>query len=154
MHKFKEKEYEVIEQQYYIDEEGNKYNVDGKYVILSPSKREAEVAKMLGSLYGGKIRIIPRVNEPEGIKTPDYIIENEKFDLKEIKGKGKNTLDNTICKKEKQANNFIFDISETELKYNEIINQISNIYKSEHRKWVDKIILIKYDKIIKIFKRV
>lgn len=147
------KRYKIIMQEFYIDDNGNKYNVDGKHVILDPSQREIEVANMLGKLYGGKIRIIPRVNEPENIKTPDYIIKNEKFDLKEISGNGRNTLYDAIGKQRRQANNFIFDISKTELSEMEVINQIKNIYNSKHRTWVDKIILIENKKILNIYKR-
>ena len=66
--------YKIIEQQYYIDDNGIKYDVDGKYVVLKPTQREKEVANLLGKLYGGEIKIIPRINMPERIKTPDYEI--------------------------------------------------------------------------------
>lgn len=145
--------YTVKEQQYYIDNNGIKYKVDGKHIIIEPTIREKEVANLLGEIYGGQVNIIPRVNEPANIKTPDYIIDNEKFDLKEITGNGKNTLDNAIRKQEKQANNFIFDISKTKMDLNEAIKQIQNIYNSEHRKWVNEIILIKNNKLIKVFRR-
>lgn len=49
---------------------------------MKPTPREKEVAGILGRIYGGKVRLIPRVNKPEGIKTPDYMIENRKYDLK------------------------------------------------------------------------
>ena len=68
------KQYEVKERQYYKAEDGTKYNVDGKHVILNPTTREKEVAEILGKIYGGQVDIIPRVNEPANIKTPDYII--------------------------------------------------------------------------------
>lgn len=149
----KAKKYKVKEQQYYKDEKGNKYKVDGKNIVLEPTKREKEVANILGKMYGGQVRIIPRVNEPPNIKTPDYIVNNEKFDLKEIKGTGKNTLDNAIRKQEKQASNFIFDVSKTTMNNKEIIRQIENIYKSKHREWVNKIIIVKNNEIIKVYNR-
>lgn len=149
----KAKKYKVKEQQYYKDEKGNKYKVDGKNVVLEPTKREKEVANILGKMYGGKISIIPRVNEPPNIKTPDYMINSEKFDLKEITGTGKNTLDNAIRKQEKQASNFIFDVSKTTMNNKEIIRQIENIYKSKHREWVNKIIIVKNNELIKVYNR-
>lgn len=88
-----------------------------------------------------------------GIKTPDYMIGDKKFDLKEISGNGKNTLDSAIKKQEKQAENFIFDISKSEMSEKEAVNQIEKIFNSEHRKWIKQIILIKNDKIIKIYLR-
>ena len=147
------KKYQIRKQKYFISNNEERYNVDGKNVILKPTKQEIEVAKILGEIFGGKIRIIPKVNVPEGIKTPDYIIKNDKFDLKGIKGNGKNTIDSAIKKQEKQANNFIFDISDSKMNKKEAIYQIKRIYNSKHREWIRKIILIKHNKIIKIYER-
>jgi hypothetical protein len=145
--------YEIEEQKYFVDNNGSKYNVDGKKVILEPTDKEKEVANLLGEIYGGKVRIIPRINEPAGIKTPDYMIENRKYDLKEIYGNSKNTLYNAIAKKKEQSDNFIFDISNTKMNIIEAINQIQGIYKSKHKDWVNEIILIKNNQILKMYKR-
>lgn len=147
------KKYQVRKQKYFIDNEGVRYNVDGKYVILKPTQREIEVAGILGEMVGGRVNIVPRINEPEGIKTPDYIINGKKFDLKEIKGNSKNSLYNALGKQRKQADNFVFDISNTEINEKEAIIQIKSIYNSNHRKWVRDLILIRNNKILKIYKR-
>lgn len=147
------KEYKVEEQPYFVDENNNKYKVDGKHVIMSPTNREKEVAKLLGEIYGGKIKIIPRVNEPTNIKTPDYIIRGERFDLKEIVGNGRYVIQGNLKGKEKQANNFVIDISKSEMETIEAIEQIRSIYKSKHYTWVDKILLIKGENVLKIYKR-
>ena len=146
-------EYELVEQQYYIDEEGNRYNVDNKYVILKPTEREKEVANMLGELYGGKVKIIPRVNEPKNIKTPDYIVKNKRYDLKQINGNGKYVIQGNLKGKQKQADNFIIDITNSKLDTEEAINQIQNIYSSKHYLWLDRMILLKDKEFLKIYKR-
>ena len=89
----------------------------------------------------------------KNIETPDYIINGEKFDLKEIYGNGKNTLDTAISKKRNQSTNFIFDITKTKMSKEEAIDQINRIYESKHRQWVDKIILIMNMNILKIYQR-
>lgn len=71
------KKYQIKKQKYFIDDNGTKYNVDGKHVIFKPTKREIEVAELIGQAIGGKVNIIPRINKPIGIKTPDYIVNNE-----------------------------------------------------------------------------
>jgi len=147
------KQPEIMEQQYYIDIEGTKYKVDNKNVKIKANLKEREVAKLLSQLYRQPVYLIPVVLNPQGIKTPDYIINKEKFDLKEILGNGKNTLDTAISKKKMQSNNFIFDITNSKMKENTAIEQIKKIYNSKNRLWVDKIILIKDNKILKIFKR-
>ena len=149
----KVQKYKVKEQQYYKDDKGNKYEVDNKNVKIKHTEKEKEVARVLGKLYGGEVRLVPVVLNPQGIKTPDYIINNEKFDLKEIFGNGKNTFDTAISKKKKQSNNFIFDISQTKMNKEEAMRQIEKIYTSNNRTWIDTIILIKNNKVLKIYKR-
>lgn len=145
--------YKVKEQNYFVDENKNKYVVDNKYVLLEPTQREKEVANMLGKLYGGKIKIIPRVNIPEGIKTPDYIIRNKKYDLKQIGGSGKYVIQGNIKDKQKQAENFIIDITKSKLSIEDSVRQIQSIYNSKHYLWLDRIILIKDKEFLKIYKR-
>ena len=53
----------------------------------------------------------------------------------------------------KNGGYFIFDISNTEMKKDETIKQVENIYKSKHRDWVNKIIIIKNNKVIKVYNR-
>lgn len=147
------KKYKVKEKQYYQAEDGTKYNIDGRHVVLNPTTREKEVAEILGKAYGGQVNIIPKVNEPANIKTPDYIINNERFDLKEITGSGKYVIEGNIRKKKNQANNFIIDITNTKMDIKEIERQIASIYISKRYLWVDKIFIVKEDSIIKIYKR-
>ena len=147
------KHYQLKKQKYFIDNDGNKYNVDGKHVILKPTEREIEVAKLLGNVIGGKVSLIPRINEPFGIKTPDYIINNEKFDLKQLTGCGKYVIEGNLKKKMKQSNNFIIDLTRTEMKLEEVNRQIEGIYVSKRFWWIDKIFIIKGNAIIKVYRR-
>lgn len=146
-------DFKLIEQQYYIDENGNRYNVDGKYILLEPTEREKEVANMLGELYGGKIKIIPRINEPKNIKTPDYIVKNKRYDLKQISGSGKYVIQGNLKGKQKQADNFVIDITKSKMSTDEAIRQVENIYNSKHFLWLDRIILLKDKEFLKIYKR-
>ncbi len=145
--------YQIKKQKYFIDDNGTRYTVDGKHVKLEPSEREIEVANLMGLIFGGKVNIIPRISYPQGIKTPDYIINNERFDLKTLKENNKNTIYNALHKQKLQADNFIIDISINGMTQVEAENQIKNIYKSRHTEWIKRIILIKDDKILKIFIR-
>lgn len=114
---------------------------------------EIKIACILGEIFGKEINIIPVVLYPLGIKTPDYIINGEKFDLKQIFGNKRNTLYDALTRKSEQANNFIFDITKSKMNVEEAIAQIERMYGSQHRKWVDKIVLIRDNKILKIYER-
>lgn len=129
------------------------YTVDGKNVLLDYSDKERQIAELLKEELGGKISMVPRVLNPQGISTPDYIFRDEAFDLKELSGTSKNLVYNAIAKKKRQASNFILDISKSPLDENEIIRQIEEVYWSRHTMFVQKIIVIKDGKIRKIYKR-
>ncbi len=129
------------------------YKVDGKHVILDNTGKEKETAKLLAESLNKQIQIVPRVVYPQGVSTPDYIIENKKFDLKEPTGSGKNLLYNMVHKKKNQANNFIFDVSNCPLDDDTIYNQVKELYASSHTAFIDEIIIIKGGKVIKKYKR-
>lgn len=129
------------------------YTVDDKNVLLDYSNKERRIAELLKEELGGKIFMVPRVLNPQGISTPDYIFRDEAFDLKELSGTSKNLVYNAIAKKKRQASNFILDISKSPLDENEITRQIEDIYWSRHTMFVQKIIVIKDEKIRKIYKR-
>ena len=149
----KNNSHEVKDAKYYEDAKGNKYYVDGKNVVIDYSVSEKNVANWLKETFGGEIYMLPRINIPEGIQTADYLFRGEKWDLKEIKSTGKNVLDNRVNGLKKQANNFIFDISNTSISIKEIKNQIDKLYESPNRKWINKIMLIKNQKLICIYIR-
>lgn len=147
------KKYQIKKQKYFIDNNGTKYNVDGRQVLLKTTQEEKEIANILGQTLGGKVKLVPVILKPKGIQTPDYIINNKRFDLKQIIGNGKNTLDTAINKKRKQSDNFVFDITKTEMSMEQALLQIERIYNAKNRTWINTIILIKDKKVLRIFKR-
>ena len=86
----------------------------------------------------------PRVNKPDGIQTADYIFKNECWDLREITEIGKNILFHAIEDHERQAHNFIFDITKTKLRNEEIMERLEKLYK---------IIIKSHNKLIKVTKK-
>ncbi len=118
---------------------GTTYQVDGKHVISRSTKQEREIAAMLSMKYGKKVELVPQVMYLQGIQTPDYLIDGERFDLKSFKSDGKNLIYNMVSKKKNQAPNFIFDFTKCPLSENEIERQIKNLYASTHTRFIEKI---------------
>ena len=149
----------------YVDEENvvqeldaiqvgeDSFEVDGKTVIQDHSEHEKEVGKVLSEFLKQDVYLVPRVLYPQGIKTPDYIIGGEKYDLKEIQGTSKNVIDGAIKAQERQAHRFVLDISKTALMPEEIYRQISSVFESKRRSWVEEIIVVSDMEIIKIVQR-
>lgn len=133
--------------------EGQTYKVDGRHVILSYSSAEKQIAELLKKELGGEIFMAPRVLYPAGISTPDYIFRGKRFDLKCLSGESKNLIYNAICKKRKQADNFILDFTECKLSDEELLRQIEEIYWSKHTNFVNTIIAVRDEKILKIYSR-
>lgn len=154
------KEWKTVEQkvseiedmlEYTID--GKTYNVDGKKVLLDYSIHEKNIAQLIAKETGKKIKMVPRITYPQGIQTPDYLIDGARFDLKTPLGNGKNTLYGMVKSKKRQANNFVICADKTELSIEELKRQILDIYYSKNTSFVDIIILIKDNKLINVFKR-
>jgi len=131
---------------------GEVYKVDGKHVVLDYKKEEFNIAKIIAEKYGKEVFMVPRVNEPAGISTPDYRINGENYDLKTIsKDATNNTIFNRIQKAKKQSNNFILDLSNCTLDDSIIQSQIEKIYTSIGTKHANKVVLIKDSDVIKAF---
>lgn len=121
--------------------------------MLDPKENEKQIAEVVGKYKGKEVNIVPRIVFPQGISTPDYLIDGKKFDLKSPKGSGKSALYDMLHKKKNQADNFIFDISNCGLTVEEAKKQIEGIYKSSHTKFVEEIILVKDGKVIKEYRK-
>lgn len=142
----------IIEKQEYTVGD-TRYKVDGKHVILHPDAQERQIADMLGAKYGKNVEFVPQVIFPQGVQTPDYMVDGDRFDLKSPIGKGKNLIYGLIAKKRKQADNFIVDISNCPLSVEEIMVQIEGLYMSPRVGFLEKVVLVKNMEILKVYGR-
>lgn len=112
---------------------GQKYQVDGKHVVLDYSQKEKEVGEWLSKTFGKHVQMAPRVNFPEKIPSPDYLVNGLKFDLKEITGSGKGVVDGNLRKAKQQSENVVFDVTRTKLSNDEILSQLEKVYDLNRR---------------------
>lgn len=107
-------------------------------------EQEKRVAKLLWEEFGGDIKLLPEVKEPKYIQMADYLWNGVRYDLKTPEKRNKDTFYNAIHRKKKQAHNFIIDIS-----------QMKRLYSRMGTKgFVETLILIKDDKVIKILEKI
>ena len=137
----------------YIIKDGTVYIYDGKNITYDISHGEIDCARWIIETFGGKIYILPKINVPNGIKTADYLYNNEYWDLKRVFTNGKRIIDNRLNNTRKQASNYIIDISKSSMSNRTAISQIKNIYNSKNRSWIQKIILKGKNKKIYIFQK-
>ena len=131
--------------------DGQRYEIDGHHVKFEPSQHEREIAEVLAEQMHDRVILQPKVEHPPGIRMPDYVIAGKGYDLKSISGNGKNTLDNAVKDKKGQATNFVLDITNFAVSEDEMLRQASHVI--ERREWIDKVILIRNNEIIRIFER-
>ena len=144
----------TVKKQNFYKNNGINYKIDGHNVVYRHDEREIEVAQILNSTFGGNVRILPNINFPQGIKSPDYLYKGEMTDLKRItSNRTKDCIKTALKNKEKQANNFIIDNTAQTVSDEDIIKQIEKIYENEGFLWINKIYLLKNKEFIKIFKR-
>lgn len=133
---------------------GETYKVDGHNVVLDHDPHEKEIAELLEREVGGEIYLVPRVNNPQGVSTPDYLFHGRGYDLKTLGEKaGPNTMFQRVKKAKRQSRNFIIDVSDTKLDRETIAQQISKIFWSENTRFVDEIVIINDGRIVQVAKR-
>ena len=133
-----------------IDGKTFKVNKQNK---ITHENNEILIAKWLTKNLGGILEYLPNIKEEEGVQCADYLYKKEFWDLKELNGNGKRTLEDAIKRKKKQAHNFIIDITNSKMSKEELLKQAINIYDSKSLKWVNKLILKKNNELIAILKR-
>lgn len=122
--------------------------------MLDYSPHEKEIAELLEREVGGELFMVPRVNNPQGVSTPDYLFHGKGYDLKTIgENAGANTIFNRIKKAKKQAGSFIIDVTESNLSSDVIDNQLEKIYTRPDTDWVDEIVIIHDSSIMRVSKR-
>ena len=143
----------VLELQEYASG-GATYKVDGHNVVLDHDAHEKEIVELLEREVGGEIYLVPRVNNPQGVPTPDYLFHGRGYDLKTLSEKaGPNTMFQRVKKAKRQSRNFIIDVSDTKLDRETIAQQISKIFWSENTRFVDEIVIINDGRIVQVAKR-
>lgn len=144
----------AVKELYTYTVNGASYTVDGHNVVLDYSDHEKEIADLLEREFGGELFMVPRVNNPQGISTPDYLFRGKGYDLKTIgAGAGENAIFNRLKKAKRQAHNFIIDVTNVTFDDKTIEEQIVKIFWSDNTKFVDEIIVIRGNKILKVAKR-
>lgn len=133
---------------------GVTYMVDGHSVVLDHSAHEKEIAELLEREIGGELFMVPRVNSPQGVSTPDYLFHGIAYDLKTIgSNAGPNTIFNRVKKAGRQAQNFIVDVTNSGLDDEIIEKQIEKLFTRSDTEWVDELVIVRNGKIVRVVKR-
>ena len=144
------KHYKVEQLQYEFKYNNHTYKIDGHDVKYEFKKGEREFATWLSQNSNKRVTLLPKVNVPEGVKTPDYLIDNEYFDYKYTTGSSNQLIFHNLEGKQNQSHNFILEITNKKLSMAEICEQINYTYRKLD--WVEKIGIKKDDNFV-IFDR-
>ena len=136
-----------------VEVDGIVYSVDRKEAVLDYSKHEKEVAEWIAYNMGGIIKMCPRVVIPKGIRTPDYIWNGEKWDLKTINSHSKNTISTAIRNAKKQSENVVLNLNISSYTDEELINELDRIYANDRYSFLEKIMIIEDYVLRGIYKR-
>lgn len=147
-----------VKEQDFLKKDGIIYKVKGNDVVFNPDEEERKCAKILAKTFGEDVILLPKVNNPQKVKSADFLFRDDFLDLKTInksnqKIASKDGIYNALKDCQKQSNDFILDITNYTHGKDMVYEQINKIYNSKHRSWVNKIYLLEKEKIIKIFER-
>ncbi len=138
-------------------QDGVKYKVGEPGVSLKISEREKEIAKLWEETFGGEVQLMPTVSglkyKNQKVKTPDYLINGLRYDLKTLESNNAEAIYNATHKKRRQADNYIIDISLGTISEEEAIRQMIEIFKNKHTNFIREIVLVKNDQFLKVMRR-
>ncbi len=138
----------------YTAPDGTTYKVDGHHVKLKYSRHEKEIAELLEREVGGEIYMVPKVDNPQNVRTPDYLFHGKGYDLKTIAPQaGQNTLYNRTKKTSGQTKNVILDITKSGLTDETVKEQINKIFWSKETQFIDEIVIVNGESIVGVYKR-
>lgn len=127
---------------------GNQYKIDNKNVKYEFKKNELEFANWISQRTTKKVVLNPKINNPEGIKISDLKIDDEYYDMKIITGGSQQVIYHNVYKKEQQANNFLFEASNSPLSLSNLREQANNVFNRKDTQYVQKIGIKKGDEFI------
>ena len=144
----------------FIDDYGVYHPIKGEEKIKVPSENSEEfkMAVWIKENLGGRISMVPEMKQEKGNKntvstqTPDYIWNNEKWDLKGIDGNSKNTIGHKFEENKFQTHNLILYPRKTSLEDN-IVFEYIQISLNKYSKYYNKVIYVRDYKSIKIFEK-
>lgn len=95
----------------------------------------------------------PRILVPEDIRTPDYIWNGEKWDLKTINSHSKNTISTAIGNAKKQSENVVLNLNVNSYTDKDLISELDRIYANHRYSFLKKIMIIEDYVLRGIYKR-
>ena len=117
------------------------------------------IARWFTEVSGRPVQLQPVVLNPKGIKTCDFIltddmtkVELKTFNIKQFR-ENKNYIDMKLGEGYGQANDFIVDITDTEMTPEKAMKDIESSLQRENRRFVRRIYLKSNDTLIGIFER-
>ncbi len=142
----------------YVIKNGKRYYVNSKNKI-EYKNREKENAEWYIDIMGGKLNFLPNINEDKNIQCADYRYyppnSNKGFYIeeKETHGKSRNVFYHALENKEKQANVFIIDCTDSHFTETEIYQCLNFAFSSRKMSYVKIIIIKNNDNLFGVFKK-
>ena len=106
----------------------------------SPAPHELSAAALLASHFQADVEFILRSNQ----KTPDFLIDGLRWELKSPTGSGKNNIERQLQTGLKQSRNIIFDARRSKIHISKIRDEIGRQFKLARN--IRRLILIEKSK--------
>ena len=129
------------------------YKFDGEHVVLDYTVDEKAIAEYLSKNIGGEIYMLPRVLYPKNVRTPDYMWDDEKWDLKTIKKHSKNTVTTAVGNGLGQSGNIILNIEDKTYSIKDKLHELERIFGNHRLLEINKILILDKNELFGIFTR-
>ena len=152
----------IIDGAFPVDRAGNIIDVEGMITAIDHNSSERGVASALSRQVHSEIELIPRINVPKGIRTPDFMIPStgETWELKTLErynDEGQLVSPNSFFRAVRGANgqsdSVIVDISSYPYGAETVTEQINTVFRHSNTTFVQRVMIIKDGEIQSVFMR-
>ena len=139
------KEPDVVKAQEYKASDGTIYKVDGKNVVFEHTSKEFEAAEIVSKEGGVRVEMLPKVNKPENVPSPDCLVDGVPHEIKAPEGNGSRTIKNRVYSAKGQADKVILDLRNCGLSQEAADEQIEKMLGSSDVRFMTRLIVINKD---------
>ena len=145
-----------------VDLKGRKFDESNAKLEVDHEPYEKNIAQIIANRMNSEVELVPRVNEPQGISTPDFRIfrTGQTMELKTIelpREDGKDVPWDAIFrsakKARKQSSFVIVDISLYPYSNQMVSEQIDMVFNHFNTRFVEELMIIKDGEIQKVYRR-
>lgn len=141
----------VVEKSNTITVDGTTYTVHGKAVVFEHGAIEEDGARELSRIKGEPVVLLPKVNQPDGVKSVDCILKYSRipYELKSIEGDAEKTIKRRAKTAKGRSTHVLIDVLEKSgFSLDEATEKVKALFNEKDTAFIEEIVFLYHSKYV------